>query len=141
MNRFSIILFALVAGLCAWAQLAIDRHTIESGGGISTGGVHSVNGTVGQYEANPFQVTGGPFTLDGGFWTVYAVQTAGAPYLSIVPAGPGQALISWMPDAPGWILQQSESLTNSWSDSPSMSTNPVAVPLTQSTRFYRLIKP
>lgn len=131
----------IAAGLCTWAQLAIDWYTIDGGGGTSTGGTYSVSGTLGQYDANTVQMTGGSFTLDGGFWSLFAVQTEGAPYLMITPAGPGQALISWAPDVPGWVLQQTESLTNSWSNAPSLSTNNVTVPVTPPIRFYRLQHP
>lgn len=58
----------------------------------------------------------------------------------LVPAGPGQATISWDPDDAGWELQQSDGLSSmNWSGSPSGSPNPVVVPVTNHTRFYRLI--
>jgi hypothetical protein len=49
-------------------------------------------------------MSGGSFTLTGGFWAPVAVQTAGAPTLSITPANPGQATQTWSPDGPGFIL-------------------------------------
>jgi len=54
-------------------------HTIDGGGGTSTGGVYSVSGTRGQPDAGG-PMTGGPFSLTGGFWALpQAVQTEGAP--------------------------------------------------------------
>lgn len=141
MKKRLIISILLVAGLCTWAQYAIDWHTIDGGGGTSTGGAYAVSGTIGQPDANPVQMSGGSFALDGGFWSIFAVQTPGAPYLSIMPSGSGQVLISWSPVTPGWVLQQTDSLTNSWSNAPSMSTNNVTVPTTPPVRFYRLLKP
>jgi len=136
-----ILLLVLVCELCGMAQYAIDWHTLDGGGGTSTGGVYSVSGTIGQPDANEAPISGGTFALASGFWAI-AVQTPSAPYLSIAPAGPGKATISWTPDEPGWVLQETESLTApSWTNSPSMSTNPVVVPATLSTTFYRLNQP
>lgn len=135
---------ALLFSVCltALAQYAIDWHTTDGGGGTSTNGQYAISGTIGQPDASTVQMSGGSFSLDGGFWAVIAVQTSGAPFLSILPAGPGQATISWLPDDPGWILQETSDLTDpGWTNSASMSTNPVVVPATLPTRFYRLIKP
>jgi hypothetical protein len=142
MKKILIISGLLGAGLCAWAQLAIDWHTIDGGGGTSTNGQYAISGTIGQPDATTIQMAGGSFKLDGGFWAVIAVQTPGAPYLSIVHAGPGQAMISWSPDNPGWVLQEKSDLTEpGWTNSPSMTTNNVTVPTTPPVRFYRLVKP
>ena len=47
-------------------QYSIDWHTIDGGGGASTGGVYSVSGTIGQPDAGG-PLTGGSFSLIGGF--------------------------------------------------------------------------
>lgn len=120
---------------------SIDWHTIDGGGGTSTGGVYSVSGTIGQPDAGQ-TMTGGNYSLTGGFWALYAVQTEGAPLLSIVAAGPSQATVSWTPDTPGWTLQETISLNpTNWINSASGTTNPVTVPSTGQTKFYRLHKP
>ena len=59
----------------ALAQYAIDWHTIDGGGGTSTGGVYSVSGTVGQPDAGG-PMTNGQYSVTGGFW---ALPTAGLP--------------------------------------------------------------
>ena len=46
----------------------LRRHVVAGGGGASTGGVHSLTGTVGQHEAAP-AAAGGTFNLSPGFWT------------------------------------------------------------------------
>ena len=84
--------------VCANAEYSIDWSTIDGGGGTSTGGVYSVSGTIGQPDAGPV-MTGGNYSLQGGFWALYAVQVPGAPVLAIVPAATGQATISWEPDS------------------------------------------
>ena len=53
------------------------------------------------------------------------------------------AQISWTPDTgTNWVLQERSDLSlGSWSNSPSGFTNPVVVPATLPTKFYRLNKP
>jgi hypothetical protein len=46
--------------------LAIVWHTIDGGGGTSTGRGFSLSGTIGQPDAGT--MSGGSFTLQGGFW-------------------------------------------------------------------------
>ena len=46
----------------------ITKSTIDGGGGLSSGGVFSTTGTIGQPEANRQLASGGGFTLSGGFW-------------------------------------------------------------------------
>jgi hypothetical protein len=119
----------------------INWSTIDGGGGTSTGGVYSLNGTIGQPDAGG-PMTGGPYSLTGGFWSLQAVQTPGAPLLTIQPAGAGQATILWTPDSPGWILQETPGFSpTNWVNSASGSTNPVTVPALGTSRFYRLHRP
>jgi hypothetical protein len=121
----------------ALAQYTIDWQTVDGGGGTSTGSVYAVQGTMGQYDTGA--MSGGGFSLTGGFWAIYAVQVEGAPFLSIEVSGPAEVTISWLPDDSGWILMEAPSLDPAaWTNSPSMSTNPVVVPVTQPTTFYRL---
>jgi hypothetical protein len=140
--RLCVSAVMLMFSLGAFAQFAIDWHTIDGGGGTSTGGVYSVSGTIGQPDVGG-AMTGGNYSLTGGFWALYAVQTPGAPTLTIVPAGPGQATVSWSPGTgTNWVLQESLSLLPAvWTNSVSGSTNPIVVPATMPTKFYRLFKP
>ena len=133
---------ALSFAALAWGQSTIDWHKIAGGGGTSTGGVFSVSGTLGQHDAGG-PMTNGGYSLTGGFWALPgAVQSAGAPFLTIVPAAPGQATISWTPATPGFVLQETLSLAPSnWVNSASGAANPVPVPATLPTKFYRLRKP
>ena len=133
---------ALIAGTARSQSYSIDWFTIDGGGGTSTGGVYSVSGTIGQPDAGGPMI-GGNYSLTGGFWALpVAVQTTGSPTLVIVPFGPGQARISWAPNTPGFVLQESISLTTpNWGNSPSGTTNPITVPATPPSKFYRLRKP
>jgi hypothetical protein len=135
----------LSAGFClpALPQLALPWHTIAGGGGVSTGGVFRVSGTLGQADAGE-PLTGGPFTVTGGFWALpQVVQTEGAPTLSITAAPPGFATLWWTPDTgTRWVLQEATRVSPpNWTNSPSGATNPVTVPATLPSKFYRLYKP
>jgi hypothetical protein len=129
-------------GFAAWGQFAIDWHTVDGGGGTSTGGVYTVSGTIGQPDASG-PMTGGQYSVTGGFWALpIAVQDEGAPTLTIVPDAAGHAQVSWTPNTPGFVLRETLSLSpTNWIDSPSGSTNPVVVPATLPSKFYRLHKP
>ncbi len=139
MKKTLLTLCVAVAAACALAQLTIDWQTIDGGGGTATGGTYSVSGTIGQPDAGQ-PLAGGDFSLAGGYWAMVAVQTAGAPHLSIVITGASEATISWTPDDPGWVLQETPDLNTAWTNAPSGSTNPVVVPATRPTMFYRLHK-
>jgi hypothetical protein len=144
-NTWPFALALLCGAFCltALAQFTIPWQTIDGGGGISTGGVFRVTGTIGQPDAGPPAYAGG-YTLVGGFWALpQLVQTPGAPTLTIVPANPGFATISWAPaTGTNWVLQEATSLSPpNWTNSPSGATNPVTVPATQRAMFYRLFKP
>jgi hypothetical protein len=137
-----VVLILGCAGEAMAQSYAINWHTIDGGGGTSTGGVYSVSGTIGQPDAGP-TMTNGQYAVTGGFWALpAAIQTPGAPTLTIAPAGAGQATISWTPNTPGFILQETWVLSPAnWTNSPSGSTNPIVVPATLPTKFYRLFKP
>jgi hypothetical protein len=54
----------------AHAQFTIDWFTLDGGGGSSSGGTFSLSATIGQPDAGA--MSGGAFTLGGGFWAVQA---------------------------------------------------------------------
>lgn len=139
-----VFLGLLLVHLSATAQpYSINWFTVDGGGGTSSGGIYSLSGTIGQPDANHNAMVGGTYSLTGGFWALYAVQVSGAPVLSIVSSGAGLATISWTPNTPGWILQETLSLAPPviWGNSPSGSLNPVVVPSTLPGKFYRLFHP
>jgi len=141
--RLCVFAVMLMIGMGALAQYAIEWHTIDGGGGTSTNEKYSVSGCIGQLDAGP-RMTNGQYSVTGGFWALpAAVQTEGAPMLTIIPAGESQAQISWTP-ATGinWVLQERANLTTgSWNNSPSGTNNPTVVPVTLPAKFYRLHKP
>ena len=134
--------------LQAWGQsYSIDWSTIDGGGGTSTGGTYSVSGTIGQPDAGA--MSGGHYTLQGGFWGVIAaVQTPGAPLLSIFRTTPNTVAVSWPNADPNWKLHWTANLSDtiSWTEIsppyPASGTNYVFVDLVPTgNKFYRLHKP
>lgn len=73
MLRMQATVLAMAAAtLCVASARAqtfdLSWHTIDGGGGMfSTGGAFSLGGTIGQPDAGVV-MTGGNFTLTGGFW-------------------------------------------------------------------------
>ena len=135
--------FATLWSFAAFTEpFSIDWHTVDGGGGRSTGGVFSVSGTIGQHDASG-PMTNGQYSVTGGFWALpTAVQVAGAPTLTIVPATPGNVTISWTTNTPGFVLQEAPSLAPAlWTNAPSGATNPVTLAATLPTKFYRVFKP
>ena len=60
-------------------------------------------------------MTGGNYSLTGGFWALYAVQSSTAPLLSIKITSTNTAMVYWTSPSPGYNLQVSTSLgTPNW---------------------------
>ena len=135
------LLFA--AGKANAQNYSIEWHKIAGGGGTSTGGVYSVSGTIGQPDAGA--MTGGNYSLTGGFWSLIAVQTPGAPLLTITPAGPN-VIISWPSPSSGFGLQENPDLNPAnWSAIPATNSDngtikSIVILAGAGNRYYRLAK-
>jgi hypothetical protein len=141
---------AVVAGLWAMGagaqDYAIDRFKVAGGGGTSSGGAFSLTGTIGQPDAAA-PVSGGAFVLSGGFWGgVAAVQTEGAPLLTITRNPNGSVAVSWPSPSAGWSLQRSDALSDGgWAPAPETvaddgARKSVTVVSPVGFRFYRLTR-
>ena len=141
-----LTLFVTTHSLSAQSY-AIDWFTIDGGGGTSTGGVYSLSGTIGQPDAG--RMAGGNYILDGGFWgIVLAIQTPGAPFLSITRSNTS-VIVSWPLPATGFFLDETTTLTGA--PAPWMQvgfpyqTNAthisITVPTPAGNKFYRLRRP
>ena len=96
----------------AFAQsYSIDRFTIDGGGGMNaTGGIYTLSGTVGQPDAGP-TMSGENYSVDGGFWSIIAaVQTPGAPTLTVTLTTTNTAVVSWPYPSTGFALEQNPAL-------------------------------
>ncbi len=128
-------------------QYSVDWHKISGGGGTSTNGQYTVTGTIGQPDATLQPMTGGNYSLTGGFWSLISVvQTAGAPMLYIGHSG-DIVTVYWQ-NLAGWTLYQNGDLANpnGWSASggvgpPSNGTNSLAILSPAGKLFFRLQNP
>jgi hypothetical protein len=126
-------------------NFAIDWFKIAGGGGTSTGGVYALSGTIGQPDAGV--LSGGSYTLVGGFWGVLAaIQVEGAPRLSVRLTGTNIVWVAWPASSATFQLQENADLnTTNWVN---VATPPVTaggqkqVPVSppRGNRFYRLKK-
>ena len=122
----------------AHAQFAVDWSTTDAGGGARTGGVYTLSGTIGQPDAGT--LSGGQFTLQGGFWPGMVVPSTGeTPTLFINRSG-HSVVISWSPATAGFQLEATTDVGGGvWTAAP--TGNPVTLPITGSAAFYRLKRP
>jgi hypothetical protein len=141
----AILAGLLLEALAVHAQnYSINWYKIAGGGGTSTGGTYQVSGTIGQPDASG-AMTGGSYSLTGGFWAINAVQTAGLPNLAITVAG-NNVIVSW-PDTGSYILQQNSNLTSgSWGTSGYTvttvnGTNSITITPPPGNLFFRLMNP
>jgi hypothetical protein len=136
----------LAAPLLAFAQYTINWSTVDGGGGTSTGGSYTLSGTIGQPDAGG--MSGGNYTLQGGFWVIAAVQTEGAPYLTVTRSN-NAVIVSWPLPAVGWVLEWTNVLSQvsaPWPQIlPPYQTNGPNLqytdPVPAGNKFYRLHKP
>ena len=137
---------ALIAATALAQSYSIDWHTIDGGGGTSVGGAFSVSGTLGQPDGGA-AMSGGSFSLVGGFWSLIAVPTPGAPWLRISLTPTNTAIITWPASSAGFALQQNANLnTSNWvTVSESVIDNGtnrfIIVNPPRGSRYYRLFKP
>ena len=92
-------------------------------------------------------MTGGNYSVIGGFWSLLSVQTPGAPSLKIFLTATNTAVITWPSPSQGWSLQENLDLnTTNWV-TPSEPVNEggpnkfIIVNPPTGNRFYRLSKP
>ena len=93
-------------------------------------------------------MTGGSFSLTGGFWSLYAVPTPGAPLLSISRTTTNTVAVFWPSPSSGFQLQVNTNSISSinWSNVVTTPTDDgvtkaVIVNPPTGNRFYRLWKP
>ncbi len=136
----------LAASGAVAADYAITWSTIDAGGGTCTSGVYSATGTIGQPDAGT--MSGGGFTLQGGFWGVAVLQTPGAPRLTIFRTPTNTVAVCWPSPSTGWTLQMNTNNLDSanWGDvttgiqDDGVTKTFIDNPPT-GNRFYRLQKP
>lgn len=99
----------LIAAAASAQDYSIDWYKVAGGGGTSTGGTYTVSGTIGQPDAGV--MSGGNYSLVGGFWAIIsAIQTPGAPRLTITLTSGNTVMVSWPSPSTGFILEQNLNL-------------------------------
>jgi hypothetical protein len=148
----ALLLVTLSASGQSGGPYELSWYTIDGGGGTSSGGSFTLSGTIGQPDAGG-PLVGGNYALTGGFWSIVsALQTPGAPFLSVTRnLVTGAVSVTWPQPAEGWLLDQTIVLTTppaaiSWSPVgfPYQTNNGVisiTVPAPAGNRYYRLRKP
>ena len=142
---FVIAVALLSSGSFVAAQsYSIPWSRIASGGSTraSTGSVFAVSGTIGQPDAG--KMSGGNFSLAGGFWAGALVPTPGAPMLTAELLG-ANVRISWPLSATGFVLEHSAGLGTAWAPvATAYQTNNARISVTVPAlgqRYYQLRKP
>ncbi len=136
------LLLALSLSAAQAQTFSLDWFTIDGGGGTSTGGVYSVSGTIGQPDAG--KMSGGNFTLEGGFWA--AIQVPSAPYLSITLTPTNTVVVWWALSETTWLLETTSDLLNpnSWTECSYQTEDAICYRIESppvGNQFYRLKKP
>ncbi|HEX3719538.1 MAG TPA: hypothetical protein VH595_16410 [Verrucomicrobiae bacterium] len=144
--KIIIFLFgALISSMASAQPYSITSYKVAAGGGTSSGGQYSLNGTAGQHDAGG-PMTAGGYSLTGGFWAMYAVQTSGAPLLTILWVNPAMVKVSWPSASAGFALQQNSDLaTANWSNNSGTVnddgvTKTVTITSPSGILFFRLKK-
>jgi hypothetical protein len=138
MKRILLLIWLVIPASLLAQPYQVNWYKIAGGGGTSTNGQYSLSGTIGQHDAGG-PMTGGGYSLTGGFWALYAVQTPGAPLLTITYAG-NQAIVSWPSSVTGWTLQTNNNLaTGTWGNyTGPISNNRVTNSTPAGNLFFRL---
>ena len=139
---FPALLLALSMTTLRAQPYSIDWYKVSGGGGTSTGGVYSVSGTIGQPDAG--MMSGGNYSLTGGFWAAFAVQTPGAPYLWVLRTTTNTVCVWWALSETAWQLQATPNLVtagSTWSPCTYVTNGANCIYIESppaGNRFYRL---
>lgn len=93
-------------------------------------------------------MTGGNYTIDGGFWGIIAAaQTPGSPVLRVALTTTNTAVVAWPAPSTGFSLQENSNPgTTNWTSVTNAVTivgseNQIIVSPPFGNRFYRLKNP
>lgn len=152
--RLALLVLIPAAALANPPRFAITSTTIDGGGNRTAEPADPMDetprfvltGTIGQPDAATPVFSEKPrFALQPGFWNDYhAVQTPGAPQLTIHKGAPGFVVLAWPVSVEGFALQQSPDLTpESWTavTLPVVDTateHTVTIPITGPRMFFSL---
>ena len=108
---FGVLLTFLAITISVRAQsYSVDGLTVAGGGGTSSNGQYSVSG-IPQCGTSTGPMSGGTYSLTGGFRAIFVLQTSGAPVLTVTLDSPHAVVVSWSLSATNFVLMQNSSLT------------------------------
>lgn len=143
----SVIILTLAWFGSSSAQIfSINWYKIAGGGGSSTNSQFTLSGTIGQAEAGG-PMSGGNYSVSGGFWTISSVPVAGAPLLRIFLTTTNTAVVAWPSPSSGFSLQVTTNLSAPVWIVPAEPINDegteryIIVNPPSGNRFYRLSNP
>jgi hypothetical protein len=126
-------------------QYSNNWYKFSGGGGASTNGQYAISGAIGQHDAGG-PMTGGSYSVTGGFWALYALQTPGLPNLTIQFVSPSSVIVSWA-NTGSYTLQTNNNLaTGSWPGyggtiTTANGTNSATISPPTGHLFFRLANP
>jgi hypothetical protein len=141
-KKIAICMSLVWLSLAAHAQsYSIDWYKIAGGGGVSSNAPYQLSGTIGQQDASG-QMSGGNYSVTGGFWSLIAIQTPGAPLLTITYSN-NQVIVSWPASLTSWTLQTNGNLTTTnWVNfTGPVFNNTVTNSPPKGNLFFRLTQP
>jgi hypothetical protein len=111
-------------------------------GGTRTNAIYQASGTISQADAG--SMSGGPFSLEGGFWGIIAALRTPGSSAAILNTGTNPVLISWPSPSAGFQLEKNADLTTTNSSRVELNvaddgtTKSVIVAPAAGSRFFRL---
>ena len=110
-NRHHCLLVVVTCftALVALGEYSIGWYSVGGGGGTSSNLQYSISATIGRPDAGGV-LSGGGYSLVGGFWAIYAVSTPGTPRLTIFVTRTNTVLVVWPSPSTGFGLQQNSGL-------------------------------
>jgi hypothetical protein len=72
----------------------LSWNTVDGGGGAAVGGTFALTGTASQPDASVVPLTGGTYSLSGGFWPGAGSVSVPTCPPDIVPSGGGDGLVN-----------------------------------------------
>lgn len=106
---FAAALAGFVTAAASAQQYKLTWSAISGGGGTSTDGTNKIQGSIGQPAADV--VSGCGYTVRGGFWGAFAVQTPGAPFLQVEHLPNGGVRVFWPVTTASFVLESTPALS------------------------------
>jgi hypothetical protein len=105
MKQLMLLIGLLIPTIGFARSYSISWYKVAGGGGTSTNGQCTLSGTTGQPDASG-AMTGGNYSLTGGFWAIYAVQSSGTPADYHLCRQPGCCVVAVLGDGVDAVNRQ-----------------------------------